>query len=79
MTKKSPASRSRRNASTIRWGYQGKSYTSTILPTPCPMCHAVAVVELPATIAAQQPDGTTHVCHPMARGCNHGFTLASPE
>jgi len=45
---------------------------------PCQMCGALAMTELPADLAAQQPDGTTHVCHPLLGGCNHGFTTAAP-
>lgn len=40
----------------------------------CSMCGMRAVVELSPVQLAEQPDDTTHVCHPMLRGCNHGFT-----
>lgn len=40
---------------------------------PCPFCLKTTVVELPPPIAAQQVDGTTHVCLPVIGGCNHGF------
>lgn len=39
----------------------------------CMLCGAAAIVKLPPPLLAQQPDDTTHVCHPMFRGCNHGF------
>lgn len=60
---------------TIRWGYKGARYVSTTIAGACPMCGRAAVVELPAAIRAEQPDDTTHVCHPLAGGCNHGFAL----
>jgi len=56
----------------FKWIYQGRPYTSRV-EAICPFCHRNAVVRLPARIAAQQTDGTTHVCHPIAGGCNHGF------
>lgn len=59
---------------TLRWGYKGRSHVSTVLPSPCPFCRAVAIIELPEAVRAEQPDDTTHVCHPMAGGCNHGFS-----
>jgi hypothetical protein len=40
---------------------------------PCPLCGALAVVELPQWLKDKQPDTTTHVCHPALDGCNHGF------
>jgi hypothetical protein len=52
------------------WRYQGKTYTSHV-ESRCPFCEALAIVRLPARIA--QADGTTHVCHPLMGGCNHGF------
>jgi hypothetical protein len=39
----------------------------------CPMCGALAVVPLTPRQLAKQPDDTTHVCHPVFGGCNHGF------
>jgi hypothetical protein len=44
-------------------------------PIQCPMCGACAVLPLDAETRAAQPDDTTHVCHPMLEGCNHGFAL----
>lgn len=41
----------------------------------CPLCGAHAVVELTEDLKRDQPDGTTHVCHPGFGGCNHGFLL----
>lgn len=58
----------------IRWGYKGRAYTSEVVAL-CPMCKKHAVVALPAELRAEQPDETTHVCHPSAGGCNHGFAL----
>lgn len=63
----------------IRWGYKGRRHVSVVLPKACPMCGVAAVVELPAPILAEQPDETTHVCHPMAGGCNHGFARDDAE
>lgn len=41
----------------------------------CPFCTTYAVVKLTPTQAAFQNDGTTHVCHPVLGGCNHGFAM----
>jgi hypothetical protein len=41
----------------------------------CPICGVRAVVPLTKELRAQQPDATTHVCHPAIGGCNHGFEL----
>jgi len=57
------------------WMYKGKTYVSKVISIVCPMCGALAVVELPEAIKAKQPDGTTHVCHPIPGGCNHGFSM----
>lgn len=40
----------------------------------CPRCSARAIVELTPRQRLEQPDDTTHVCHPLLGGCNHGFT-----
>ena len=40
----------------------------------CSMCGKVAVVDLAPHFLAKQTDGTTHVCHPVLGGCNHGFS-----
>lgn len=58
------------------WGYQGRRYRSRVLTEPCSSCGAIALVKLPRKILAQQPDGTTHMCHPLAGGCNLGFEPA---
>lgn len=60
------------------WMIKTKSGSSvgiktTVVDTPCPMCGRTAIVPLPPTLLAQQPDKTTHVCHPLFYGCNHGF------
>lgn len=39
----------------------------------CPLCGGWAVVPLTPKQLAAQPDETTHVCHPVFGGCNHGF------
>lgn len=39
----------------------------------CPVCLARAVVPLTKKQRAEQPDNTTHVCHPSIGGCNQGF------
>jgi hypothetical protein len=41
---------------------------------PCPRCGVPAIVELTPAQRLAQPDDTTHVCHPLLGGCNHGFT-----
>jgi len=58
---------------TIRWFYKGQRYDSPV-ESMCPKCGALAVIELPPALRAAQPDDTTHVCHPSAGGCNHGFS-----
>jgi len=40
----------------------------------CPKCGAFAICELTPEQRLAQPDDTTHVCHPLLGGCNHGFT-----
>lgn len=59
----------------ICWGYKGVRYRSLVLPIPCSMCGSVSVVALPEALLGEQPDDTTHVCHPVAGGCNHGFAI----
>ncbi len=58
----------------IRWFYKGRRHVSEIV-SACPMCGERAVIKLPAAIRRERPDDTTHVCHPLAGGCNHGFAL----
>lgn len=41
----------------------------------CPLCSVRAVVPLTPRQIAEQPDDTTHVCHPSFGGCNHGFAV----
>lgn len=57
----------------VVWSYRGRVYESPVV-SMCPLCGALAVVELPPAVVAEQPDDTTHVCHPLAGGCNHGFS-----
>lgn len=61
-------------ASILRWSYRGEAYASPIVAR-CKFCRAAAVVELPPALLREQPDETTHVCHPGAGGCNQGFAL----
>lgn len=61
---------------TLRWGYKGERFVSATLERRCPACgRRWSIVELPPSLRAAQPDDTTHVCHPLAGGCNHGFAL----
>lgn len=41
----------------------------------CPICRTRAVVDLDPFNLAKQPDETTHICHPVLKGCNHGFSV----
>lgn len=59
-------------AAVLFWVYRGAFYESAVTGT-CPICGVRAIVPLPPCIAAEQHDGTTHVCHPGIGGCNHGF------
>lgn len=70
----------RAEASTVEAGHLfdwllGSDVFSCRVEGPCQLCGAVAIVALPAPLLAQQPDDTTHVCHPVFGGCNHGFAL----
>ena len=56
----------------LHWAYQGQRYISAIVGT-CPKCQVRALIRLPRDIRAQQPDGTTYVCHPLVGGCNQGY------
>lgn len=47
---------------------------SLVALCPCPRCGVRAIVELTPAQRLAQPDDTTHVCHPLLGGCNHGFT-----
>ena len=60
----------------IYWAYKGDRYASPVLATPCAVCGKSAIVKLEGIVLAEQTDGTTHVCHPLAGGCNHGFEAA---
>jgi hypothetical protein len=57
----------------VFWGYKGEWYRSPIV-AGCTVCGVRAVIRLPDAVRAEQPDDTTHVCAPMAGGCNHGFS-----
>jgi hypothetical protein len=59
----------------IRWAYKGRAYRSLVCDEPCPECGAHALIALAGPILAEQYDGTTHVCHPSAGGCNQGFAV----
>ena len=41
----------------------------------CPSCHKVTVLPMLPALAAEQTDGTTHVCHPFIGGCDMGFSI----
>jgi hypothetical protein len=59
----------------LSWSYRGQAHTSRIV-ADCPTCgERATVVELPRVLCDEQPDGTTHVCHPLLAGCNGGFAL----
>lgn len=62
----------------VEWAYfQGtaKEVTLTdIREDACPFCGVVAITGLPPRLMAEQTDGTTHLCHPVLGGCNHGFS-----
>lgn len=57
------------------WHAKGETTHTTPLTQPCPLCGVRAVCPLPPALLAEQPDETTHVCHPSLGGCNHGFAL----
>jgi len=59
---------------TFVWRYKGAVYQS-IVSHKCPRCRQAAVVRLPEALIALQPDDSTHICHPIVGGCNHGFAL----
>ncbi len=64
---------------TFAWLVNGESYATVLSPDACPECGArYTLAKLPPPLAAKQPDGTTHVCHPSFGGCNHGFRF-NPE
>ncbi len=42
---------------------------------PCPFCKRQAILPLTPAQLKEQPDETTHVCHPWLGGCNHGFAM----
>jgi hypothetical protein len=46
--------------------YRGERFT-------CTQCGEHAVVPLTDWQKVDINDGTTHVCHPWLKGCNHGF------
>ena len=59
---------------TIRDGREFVVYTKNDRQ-PCSFCGENAVVPLTPSQLAQQPDDTTHVCHPALDGCNQGFAV----
>jgi hypothetical protein len=64
---------------TMTWVMADKTaYRCPILPDACPFCLKRRIVVLPPPMAAQQTDGTTHVCHPSIGGCNQGFECTKP-
>lgn len=54
------------------WHIDGKTYRCKI-EMACPTCKVEALVKLPPPLKKQQPDNTTHVCHPLYGGCGDGF------
>lgn len=61
-------------AQTILWLISNTVYECQIARGYCPFCGSLdSVVELPPPVLAEQPDATTHVCHPGLNGCNQGF------
>ncbi len=67
------------NATKHTWKINGSKVTTSVLSGKCPMCGADhAIVALPPSLLAAQPDDTTHVCHPSRGGCNHGFCDTQP-
>lgn len=63
----------------IVWQMADKTvFRCPVLPDACSSCGKRLLVVLPPPIAAQQPDGTTHVCHPSIGGCNQGFEVTGP-
>lgn len=56
------------------WKYRGIPYFSNVVGT-CPTCGANAIIALTGQALEEQPDDTTHVCHPLVGGCNGGFAL----
>jgi hypothetical protein len=59
---------------TITWIVDGEAHECEVLAGHCNYCLARAVVALPPPVLAEQPDDTTHVCHPAFGGCNQGWT-----
>jgi hypothetical protein len=62
----------------LTWYMKNQTWWSPILPDACPFCGKARIVVLPPPLAAKQPDGTTHVCHPSIGGCNYGFQATRP-
>ena len=62
----------------IRWVVGDGVFVCRVEPGACPLCGALdAVVQLPPPVLAEQPDETTHVCHPSLGGCNVGYARSS--
>lgn len=60
----------------MKWFYGTTVYeTDATQAKLCSLCQQRAVVPLPDPVRAEQTDGTTHVCHPLLGGCNHGFNF----
>jgi hypothetical protein len=55
-----------------------QAFKCPVIPDACSTCGRRRIVVLPPPMAAQQTDGTTHVCHPSIGGCNQGFELTGP-
>lgn len=61
-------------AGSVAWLEPDGSRIMADKPVACAMCGTAAIVMLPPSLIARQPDDTTHVCHPGLGGCNHGFS-----
>lgn len=59
----------------IRAGISAAPHCDASEPRTCTLCEVRAVLPLDPGTRMAQPDATTHVCHPVLGGCNHGFTI----
>lgn len=76
--KLNPTKKTRPIVTTIADIEDGKAaapHCTAAIPRYCTLCRKVAVLPLNGATRNKQPDATTHVCHPVLGGCNHGFTI----
>jgi len=71
-------SRKRSMRPALVWKVGQATYRCPVLPDACGFCGKRCIVVLPPPVAAEQNDGTTHVCHPSIGGCNQGFESTRP-